>query len=293
MFIRYLYCYLVVLLPLVASVPARALVISGGGELTNNRFAGGGEAFVGYGYDWSGVGKRDADVRWLTMITPSFFITANHWPPSGGVKFYPDNTTSSPVSRTVVGGWQVIDPNTGAGTDIRIGKLDTPLLPTDNIAIYPILMLSTVEDYIGLQFFIYGAASGTSQAGHYIGQNVIEEVGLSGANGWVVLWSERNSPGVPYEAWGEGGDSGAPSLVAIGDQLALLGAHWGVTVDKYWQTTGTVDSFLPFYIESIQSIIADVTKGNSLEFLTLLYIPEPGTFMAMLVLVFMATRRRG
>src|SRR4051812_20267083 len=61
-------------------------------------------SFIGAGYNWSGVGRgvntvTNTDVgSWGTMISPSYFISANHFSPAAvgatALRFYYTNSTS-------------------------------------------------------------------------------------------------------------------------------------------------------------------------------------------------------
>ena len=70
----------------------------------NDRFyAGGDNASIGAAFDWSGVGQA-SDNTWVTMISPTYFVTAHHQHPGAGatVTFYIGNSTSSPSHTYIV-----------------------------------------------------------------------------------------------------------------------------------------------------------------------------------------------
>jgi len=88
--------------------------------------------FIGAPYNWSGV-ARASNGRWLTMISPTYFVTANHVYPANGnsVVFYENNDPSgNTITCTVLSTTRI------GNTDIRIGRLNTAPGPT--IAIYGI-----------------------------------------------------------------------------------------------------------------------------------------------------------
>ena len=92
-------------------------------------YAGADKAFLGQAFDWSGVGK--AGGRWVTMVSPSYFLSAAHYAPSAGsvVTFYEGNDGSTPHTYTVAAGGQQITVN-GVKTDLWLGKLTTSTLST-------------------------------------------------------------------------------------------------------------------------------------------------------------------
>ena len=99
-------------------------------------------------FPWSGVG-RGIDGRWGTVISPSYIISANHFPPSGTVRFYYTNDPNGGFEdRTIVSSQQV------PGGDVWLAKLDSPV--SSNVAISPFLLLPHSGDYAGLGISTFG-----------------------------------------------------------------------------------------------------------------------------------------
>lgn len=292
--------HLLGILVVLGAVHASAMVIGypapapTANDYLNNRFyTGANKAFIGDPYDWSGVGKRNANSYAVTMISPSFFVGAAHTSIGSGnsIVFYEDNTTSSGGhSYTVSQTWRVYDPTYGA-TDLIVGKLVNPIPVAHNIAYYPIFMMPAITDYISTgdydpsdpvdSFFMYGANNGWGDsAGNYVGRNRVDDIfyaaySAGGVNTTQVIalsWQAPNGVGaVPYESRGQAGDSGSPSFYGIGSYLGLFGIHSAVP-----SPYGMVDIFLPFYVNEIQAVMANPAQGNSSELLTLLnYNPNP------------------
>src|SRR5271163_2930070 len=55
-------------------------------------YSGSDKAFIGQAYNWSGVGSDG--YSWATMISPTFFISANHDHPGSTLTFYSGNSLS-------------------------------------------------------------------------------------------------------------------------------------------------------------------------------------------------------
>src|SRR5690349_5493775 len=81
---------IIVLLAVCPSIARAALTVQGYSAQTAgmyDRFLND-PSFIGSGYNWSGVGRgintiSNADVgSWGTMISPSYFISANHFSPA-------------------------------------------------------------------------------------------------------------------------------------------------------------------------------------------------------------------
>ena len=91
--------------------------------------------FVGDPYDWSGIGRSN---HWATMISPSYFVSATHYTPSGNLSFYATNVATGPEVHSIQSAVQVFAEYSGhiLPTDLWLGKLATPV--SSAIATYPI-----------------------------------------------------------------------------------------------------------------------------------------------------------
>lgn len=155
-----------------ASVGYADLWIQGYSANLHDRFyAGADRAFIGQGYDWSGVGQA-SNGTWATMISPTYFVSANHYHPSGGntLTFYPDNTTNNPQTFTVDSTFAAND------GDLFLGRLTSPIPASDHIDYYPILKLPSDNLYAGREIFVYGVPN-------RVGRNII-----------TTIYGRKNSP---------------------------------------------------------------------------------------------------
>jgi len=258
--------------------PLPALVIQNETTARHFRFSND-PGFIGIDYDWSGVEISGGDGK-ATLISPSYVISANHNRPGGAspigtsVSFRPGFNASTPtVSRTISESHRI------SGTDIWVGKLDSPILPSENITFYPILKQANLNDYVGMEVFMHGKSND-------VGRNVIESVQLStsgsSTNRTISTWFDSAAQGGfdPDEARVESGDSGAPTFVVWNGQLALIGTHWL----SLGGGTGSGDTLLDEYVEDINAVMS----GEQVT-----VIPEPSTlWLAALAGLLLATGKR-
>ena len=225
-------------------------------------------------FPWSGVG-RGTDGRWGTVISPSYIISANHFPPSGTVRFYYTNDPNGGFEdRTIVSSQQV------PGGDVWLAKLDSPV--SSNVAISPFLLLPHSGDYAGLGISTFGLSDapagvdplngnatmvrlGTNQidltAPYGNGNpNTIQQLNVSGTVGFAYPYDYNPTipnPSIPSqtieqpnESFLNVGDSGGPSFFLYsGGAPAVVGLHWfnNPTAPMY-----SGDTFLQHYISAIQ-----------------------------------------
>ena len=219
------------------------------------------KAFIGEGYDFSGV-SRASDGKWVTMISPRYFLTAKHYQPASGktATFYEGNTLDSESHTYTVDSWfRIID------GDLSLCRLTENI--SENIKYYPILEFADDENYMNLTFYVYGQQ-------HRVGRNQIDEISRERVrHDGVYVYTDAMSydyddpPDDPPD--GVGGDecrladydSGGPSLAIYNGELALVGIHWFQD-----GTAGSGDSFVPHYIDEIASILSSV--GENLETVT-------------------------
>ncbi|MCC6424636.1 MAG: PEP-CTERM sorting domain-containing protein [Phycisphaerales bacterium] len=276
----------------------------------NDRFyVGNDKNFVGQGYDFSGVGNTTGLAgtgTWATMISPSFFVSAAHYHPSNGssLTFFENNDPSGPShSYTVQSGVGMTIDGTQLGlpSDLWLGKLTAPINPADNIATYSVLQLPNESDYLNLPIYVYGKP-------HRVGRNQISVIDHADEknNANVVIKSTRvmvyeyNDPPPLLiggdEAYLHGGDSGGPSFVSFGGQLALLGTHYFNSDQTNTDPTAvdgdySGDSFIPYYISQLNSRMLQLDP-NTTEQVSVV-VPEPaGIVLIGLAGLLLANRRR-
>jgi hypothetical protein len=220
-------------------------------------------AFIGAGYNWSGVGRgintttNNLDVgSWGTMISSSYFITANHFNPTvvgaNALRFYYTNSTSGGYedhTYTTVG---------NIGGDLWLGKLDTPV--GNNVAKYPIPSLPNYSSYGNLPLTIFGLSTpypGTA-AGVRLGTNNIDPqnalnggppvtsylIGSTTGNTYTFNYSITSGAG---EAKLELGDSGAPNFYTVNGMPTVIGINW------YALMNGSGSTAVPTYISALQA----------------------------------------
>lgn len=252
----------------------RGATVAGYTAETNDRFANNG-SFIASSYDLSGLGLSDGG-KWVTMLSDNVFITSNHYSPATGesVTFYESNDPNGgSTSRTVAGTMRIGD------SDLRIGFLSSPLtseygsfsFATENIN-NQINFLNS--DYFGQNALIVGRSPGayTTSQDMVFGRNVLDQwfVGASaGGTTDDAIGSDRDTILPPeYEAYFEGGDSGAPMFVVINGELRLVGINW------FRGTQGTTEIIGMSYLGNYDMEIQD--------YINLHAVPEPSAGLLLL-----------
>ena len=223
----------------------------------NDRFLGS-STFIGAPYDWSGVGMSSGG-SWATMISPTYFLSANHDHPAPGstVTFHTGNSLSSPSFTYTVDNFYYQTNYQDNGSDLCLERFTTPVDP--RIAQYPVLALPNDAAYIGVTNWTYGYPN-------RVGKNNIDSIQNLGPPDMVgygttrVMYYGYNATGGqgPDEAYLEGGDSGGPSFAVVNNSLALLGIHF-VNDGAVYNGAPSGDSFVPFYVNQLD---AQMTGGE-------------------------------
>jgi hypothetical protein len=246
-------------------------------------YSGSDKAFIGGDLNFSGVGKTSNDGRWVTMISPSYFLTAAHWPAWTGasVTFYPNNTVNNPLTYTVAS-THYITQFDGYDSDLYLGKLTTPI-DTLKIAHYPIFSLDSFDEYLGKEIDVVGTGSASpSRRADRVGRNLIDLIGVAPEENdqhqvvkkTVAMQFDYDIPGLGAdETFLISGDSGGPSFVVQDGALALVGIHYYNSLDSqhpFPPQDGyySGDSFVPFYIDQLNA-------NMGTEHVTIV-VPEPG-----------------
>lgn len=292
--------YLSIIFPLVviallSATPAKAaLVVQGYNADLHDRFNNN-PSFIGNPYDWSGVGRRNVDSgsRWGTLISPSFLVTATHFPVTGTVRFYGTNDPNGPFAERSVAQSIILtqagQPGTPLISDITLIRLNAPVA---NTAYYPILNLPSNSGYLNQTIFTFGQAAGTSVTSQRLGRNQIEavipnaEVRVNGIDyrNDVFLFDYDNPGGVGAdESYVQSGDSGAPSFIIVNGQPALVGLHWfQYTTQNFGGIYGfgSGDSLISSFVDELNDAMAGT--GSSERVTVLTAVPEPSSWLVVL-----------
>ena len=181
-------------------------------------------------------------------------------------------------------------------SDIRIFTLAADVDP--NFMISPIGIVDGDTDLLfGREFFVMGISDRA-------GKNTIDDVGrtsfASGSRPTVVIQFDHDTvtnsgtDAVPLdEASLEDGDSGRQALLRVGDDLALIGAHFGVEANVPTNNSSNYQNFsslLTPYLDQIDTIVG--ATGHSVNRVTITAVPEPSTVTAIAGLAVFAWLRR-
>jgi hypothetical protein len=253
-----------------------------GASYRNDRFyTGSDRAFIGQSYDWSGVGLSSGG-SWATMISPTYFLSANHDHPGAGqtITFHTDDNPNGPTFTYTVASWSYQTQDDGYGSDLYLGQLTAPV--DSSIAKYPVVELANDAAYTNLVNWTYGYPN-------RVGKNNISSITnlnlISQGQGYTrVMYYTYNATGGQGfdEAYLEGGDSGGPSFVMEGGAPAVVGIHF-VNSGPVYNGAVSGDSFVPFYISQLDN---NMSGGEQLTI-----VPEPA-MLSLLALGGLALLRR-
>lgn len=251
--------------------------------------------FIGATNNWTGVGlESGGSTRWATMISSTYFISAEHAAPTVGndIVFHTDNNPGgTTVTREVLSITQV------GSTDLVIGKLSSAPGPT--IAIYSVAADATTTGgfassvYSDREAFVVGRDVGTSTTSFRVGRNELDGFGEfedTPTIGDAITFDDDRFTGASLgvdEAFLISGDSGAPLFVTMGDDLVLTGVNWFTNPAADGNPRYSGSTFVPNYISAINVIL-----GVGGESLTLVSVPEPSTLLLLGMSTVSLFRRR-
>lgn len=246
------------------------IIIDGYTDATNDRFTND-SSFIANAHDLSGIG-RTADRRWGTLISSNVVISAYHFRPKSTLTFYETNDASgSSETREVV-----LEKRLG-DSDVWIGVLNAPLP-----ASYQPLAFATETFRNSAQFnnSVYGGAAaflvGNSPADPPNNQNLTQELDMavgqnrltdylsgvtvnspSGSATGNAIRAYQNISGesayLPYEAFLQDKDSGAPMLVDVSGELRVVGLNWFIGTAGSYNTSAC--SYIGDFASDIQAVI--------------------------------------
>lgn len=236
--------------------------------------------FVGSAYDWSGVG-RTAGGRWGVLISPSFVLSAAHYPPGLGntIRFYASNDSGGVFESSVIGSnFTITDTGIGVGSDLLLTRLNTPVTGIATYAIgNPALSL------VGEELFVWGQSDKADAfLNTRLGRNEVTGVAPAFSDpklvgtGDIFVYDYNTTSGLGAdEAKVDTGDSGGPSFIVGPDgKLALVGIHW-FKYDPDPEVPGSLggsgDTLVTSFIDELNTAMA---ATGSLERVTVA-VPEP------------------
>ena len=258
-----------------------AISIDGFSTTTNDRFAND-PAFIADAYDLSGIGINESG-RWGTLLSGTVVISAWHYFPAVGsiMTFYRSNDPGGEfVIRQLIAGQRV------ESTDLWLGVLEDPVpsgyapLPFTNEPIANANAFAA-SSHAGQPAFMIGRSptnfpvTSDLAAGANVLNDWAESVSDSGTVDQAIL-AYQDLPGdpdyLPYEAYLQGGDSGAPLLRVVDGVLTVIGINWFIGTADIDKRPAFEDlrnlsgfSYVGNYAASIQSAIeafaVDATAG--------------------------------
>jgi hypothetical protein len=251
-------------------------------------------SFIGTGYDLSGIGWSTVDSTFgVTMISPQYFIGAYHVSVQNNSTEYNQiqfaerlrggsgQLTGQTVLHTymLANSYHLSTPPGVQNSDVFLGRLSAPIPASDHIAFYPVpFNPAFFTAYDGQPLVNFGVNGGYGAGNRFhLGTNNVDgggvQEGTFGGGDLTEIATYNFDPNRTSEFHLISGDSGSPSFIPVNGQLAVLGAHFGVDLT----TNLSADSFLPFYVSPLNTIMA--ADGQSVTLVPLAPVPEPGTFV--------------
>lgn len=199
-------------------------------------------SFIADSFDLSGIGIADSG-RWLTMVSPKVFLSADHFFPANDVNvtFYTGNDPNgSSLTRTVSYSERI------GTTDLRIGYLDQAL--SADYAHYGIASTSinnltnfNTSPYHDADAYLFGRSPSSFETSQdmAIGRNKLDSFAtnqeVNGTTDHALIAYNNVTGNTNYltdEAQLQTGDSGAPMMVENAGSLTLVGINWFIGTDS-------------------------------------------------------------
>ena len=239
-------------------VPARAITITGYTANASNRWSSAptdpvlgpftpntNVAFVGLGYDFSGVGWKSTNTSSyndlaVTLVSPRHMAQAIHVGDRySNNTFTFQNTDGVMVSRSITGTAVMTDL---APTDARLIKLDTAFTPADKVSFYRLLDTGATSGAIGLYTLVYGH-NNNAEFQRRIGRSTITSMQEGGSNPYSKMLGDTVTSNFvnTYVT----GDSGSPTFITYNNALLFQGPHYGIGSSNNWDTNWTHSSIYP------------------------------------------------
>jgi hypothetical protein len=234
-------------------------------ELHDRFYVGVDKDFIGDPHDWSGIarGYRASDgfhARWATMISDSYFLSANHAHPVVGdqLTFYQTNDPGGTTwTGTVVsGGGQIGSTDIWAGRVLGPGNTPAPSW----VARYPLMSRPEGYNYyvapeIDPELYMFGQGATSTATSMRTGRNRISGFFFDpGIGDWLTVapYTSGATLGTD-EAYLQGGDSGGPSFAITPMGPVVAGIHRGILPD----VQQSLDSSISAHIGDIIGTVSE------------------------------------
>ena len=269
------------------NITPAAMIIAGGRDDDVHKRSG--QSFIGANYDWSGV-CINSDNR-ATMISPSYFLTADHYRPdldatmmfenSSGTTFeYNVDSYSSVFTTTFIYDGTEYTKD----SDLRMGKLTSQV--DSSIAKYSLATDGSL--FYKEPLFLYGASN-------YVGTNELDSLKFTYTGGtnlgnasevgasMILGYDEEASEN---EAYLQYGDSSSPSFAVRQGELILTGIHWAITseTDNPDSDDASIDTYTPFYNDQIETAMEEESPT--------FWVPEPSVLTILILALCISLLRR-
>lgn len=218
-------------------LPAQYADIDGYTSETNARYTNH-PSFIG-GNTLTGLGRsiNNSPGSWGTLVSPSVYISANHWSPAVGhtLTFFSTNDPLGPsITRTVIASNQL------GNSDIQVGVLDGSLPPEYEPIPYYTNSINTLTEFENsplhdgevfmvkrdsdAAYLLENVAVGKNTTEHWMAPNTIS--GIDQPLLIAVDDPSSSSFWIQYESIVQLYDSGAPLLLEINGELTIIGLNW-------------------------------------------------------------------
>jgi hypothetical protein len=191
--------------------------------------------------------------RQLALISPSYVITASHYPLLAGTQIRFISASGIPVTATVASSSIIV--KSGQSTDLTVGRLTAPI---SSVGVTPVayLNLPTQSQYVNTDQGIFGF--NTSGGDHpVIGYGRIydfDNFSFFGTTTRMSYFFHIDASGSQDDCYFISGDSGSPSLAMTRNGPALVGTHSLVGDEPGFHYS--LDSHVPHYLAEINAILA-------------------------------------
>jgi len=199
-------------------------------------------AFLGRGYDFSGVGwLAGSENRSYALLSPRHYLYSSHYPAGVGTTIQ-----FSPADRQVKG--YVVGEQSGwILGDFAVGTFAAPIPAADNVHPSTILFKGySFASYAGSSLLLYGhpARVGTNR----MGAAVVQFPGDTGT------YYDYKYDATPDQGQLISGDSGSPTFIVgvTPGVMYLSGAHYA----NYNDGSGGVDTMLPLMLNTLNATLA-------------------------------------